>query len=312
MLIQRLIEMQMMKMAEEKADDGGAVGGAPADTDGSSDDDTEFSEIVDTIDEEDSEKATDEGGAEESEGKVEEEAGSDADDADPADEDADADDDEDADKSDEEEDEDGDDETVKEHTPEEVAAMRSEYIDQFAERFKLSEEDAEAFRTEPETVLPKMMAKVHTETVEMMTNIMRANLPQLVRQQLDYAQKSTSVEQQFYSKFADLDTPKGRKMVEQVAKTYRAANPKAKLEEAIEDIGYLAWKKMKLPMDRLGAQANDDEESFVASAKQGKDKGGYKPEKAGKVTPPERRQSSEEKSEFEDIAELFIQDDRGL
>lgn len=132
-----------------------------------------------------------------------------------------------------------------EYTREQIAKMRSDYQDELTKFYTLSPEDAERFQTEPETVLPVLAAKVHLDVLD----AVMAQLPQrvgaLIQQTTAAERREAEAEREFFAPFPDLQPYKAQ--VLQVGRMFRAANPKATKEEAIQMIGSIVRQSLGLP-----------------------------------------------------------------
>jgi len=136
-------------------------------------------------------------------------------------------------------------EEVQELTPEQIAKRQSDYQEWLNEQrkgletvYKLDDETAEQLQTEPELVLPKLLANMHL-------NLQRSlleGMQQIVPQMLEKTQKVSARERQavdtFYGAYPELK-PHHDKVLE-IGKTYRQLNPKATPQEATKAIGLLA------------------------------------------------------------------------
>jgi len=135
-------------------------------------------------------------------------------------------------------------EEAHELTPEQIAKRQSDYQEWLEEQrkgletvYKLDDETAEQLQTEPELVLPKLLANMHL-------NLQRSlleGMQQLVPQMLEKTQKVSARERQavdtFYGAYPEL-RPHHDKVLE-IGKTYRQLNPKATPQEATKAIGLL-------------------------------------------------------------------------
>ncbi len=197
-------------------------------------------------------------------------------------------------------------------TAEQMAEARNQYIDQIAEQFTISDEEADQLRTEPEKVLPKMLARVQTQALEQAVQIMRNNLPQLVGSQLTQQTTAKDIEGKFFGKYPELKSSKAQKVATQMAKAYRDANPDAPIDEVMDNVAFMSWKKLGLPMDKLSTRMSGEagDEEFASAGKPRKSKNTYTPANAGKTNSgngkPARRQAV---SEFEEIADSLLNDD---
>jgi hypothetical protein len=318
MNIFKLVNGQMILMAPEEAEDG-AAGSGPAGEDAGSESESEFEDMAESF-ESDSYDDAEEGQSDEEsdageETTVTEEESEGDDEGDSGEEESEEDADE-GESKDEESEEEGDEEEDEGEKPEpltdeQIEEYRNQYIDKMAEQFQISEEDADALRTEPEKVMPRLMAKAMTSALEQMAGVMKNNLPKLVDGQLTQQSKAKEIETKFYGKYPELNSKKALKVTEQMARAYRQANPDADLDETMDNVAFMAWKKLGLPMDKLSERMNGDQaEEFNSSQQQRTEKkGGFKPANAGKTgqgNPGAREQKPN--SEFEEIANLLQND----
>lgn len=113
--------------------------------------------------------------------------------------------------------------------------------------YALSEDDAHAMITEPEKVLPKLLAKMHLQATQSVLNSMQTVVPQIVSTTSNAAKAETEARQAFFSVNDDLAKPEYEPAVLQIAAMYRQINPTAPRAEAIQKIGELARVSLGLP-----------------------------------------------------------------
>lgn len=309
----------MAPAGDEGAEDGGA-NGAPAGEDAGSEGESEFEDMAESF-ESGSYDEVEEGEAEDESESDAESDDSQQDETDESseeteeDEDADAEADEDGtDKDDDEEDADDEEEDEGEKpeplTAEQIETARNEYIDSIAEKFAITDEEADQLRTEPEKVLPRLLAKTHTQALEQAVAIMRQNLPQLVGSQLTQQSTAKEVEGKFFGKYPELKSKKAMRTAEKMAKAYRSANPDADLDEVMDNVAFMTWKKLGLPMDKLSERMNGTQsEEINRSSQERRSKESFRPASPGKTGAENRRPASgEAESEFEEIANLMDND----
>lgn len=300
--------------APEEAENGDAAGG-PAGEEASSEGESEFESMAESFEASSYDDEVEEGGDESTEETADKETpSSKADDGESeeveTEEDA-SETDEDESKEEEETDEPEEEEAEEKPEPltsEQIEEARNQYIDQMAEQFTVSDEEADLLRTEPEKVIPKMMARAMTQALEQSVQIMRNNLPQLVGTQLTQQSKAQEIETKFFGKYPELKDKKAVKIAEGAAKAYRQSNPDASLEEVMDSVAFMTWKRLGLPMDKLAERMNDaGDEVFNKSSIPPKGKSGYAPANPGK-TGAERTASRESTSEFEELVNLMEND----
>jgi hypothetical protein len=131
-------------------------------------------------------------------------------------------------------------------TPEEIAAMRAEYVGQLTQSYQLSPEEAQMMQTQPELVIPRLAADLHVRVLDAVA----AQLPQRVYSMVNQVITAQKIEQdaenEFFKGFEDLR--EHRAAVLQVGKLYRAANPTASKETAIKVIGDFVRTSLNLPI----------------------------------------------------------------
>lgn len=302
------------------AESEGASEGAPAGKDAGSKDATDYAEIADSFESDESvsegeqgesQETSEDTDAEEETFESEEESGDEVetDTEDTSEEEEETD-------SEEEKEEEGQEDDEEEEQPEQLTdeqrqELRQNYMDSYAEKFQFSDDEIDQLRTEPEKALPKMLAKVHTETMEYAIKMMQANLPGMVRTQMQQAEVGQKAGEKFFSKFPELKEKKAVKEAEKIAKIYREQYPDADQDEIIEQVGFMTWKKMGLPMEklaeRMGMGSRVTEEVDIPE-RSGKQKSGFKPENPGRQNPkPPAPQKTP--NFYEDFAEGFLEDD---
>lgn len=129
--------------------------------------------------------------------------------------------------------------------PADIAALRQNYFNELSQYYALAPEDAQRLQTEPELVLPTLAAKVHLEVLD----AVMAQLPQRMTMMMTHYTESTrreqAAEEEFFAPFPDLKAHKDA--VLRVGQMYRAANPKATKEQAIQAIGNFVRQSLGLP-----------------------------------------------------------------
>jgi len=126
-----------------------------------------------------------------------------------------------------------------------IATLRQNYFNDLSQYYTLTPEDAQRLQTEPELVLPTLAAKVHLEVLD----AVMAQLPQRMTMMMTHYTESTkreqAAEEAFFAPFPDLKEHK--EAVLRVGQMYRAANPKATKEQAIQAIGNFVRQSLGLP-----------------------------------------------------------------
>lgn len=114
--------------------------------------------------------------------------------------------------------------------------------------YGLTEAEAEALATEPELVLPKMLAKQHLRMTKSILASVQSVLPQMMHASTQSATVETAARSQFFSVNRDLANPEYESAILQIGKMYRQVNPKASAEVAVQKIGEMVRLSLGLPM----------------------------------------------------------------
>lgn len=134
-------------------------------------------------------------------------------------------------------------EPVKLPTKEELEGMydkfREDSLPHLEKLYEMDEETATAFDENPREVLPKIAAKLHFDAMMSTYNAVTAAMPSLVGQVVKAMETANSAETAFYDAWPDLKGVKPE-IVQTAVRSYRQANPTAKLETVISNAGRLA------------------------------------------------------------------------
>lgn len=124
-------------------------------------------------------------------------------------------------------------------SPEDYAAWRESRLTQLESVYALDQEAANAMLTEPETVLPKLAAKVHMEVLENSMRAMQAMVPVMMQQIQHHTATESRAKSLFTSVNPDLADPRYEPAIMQLGSVYRNVNREASPEEAARAIGNL-------------------------------------------------------------------------
>jgi hypothetical protein len=128
-----------------------------------------------------------------------------------------------------------------------------EYRARLQERYKLPDEVAVKMQTEPEVVLPELLAQVHMQVMQETVQEMMKVLPSIMHNTQASQQAEAKADETFFSAWPGL---KGHKQqVLQVGALFRAANPKATTDEAVERIGQMTALAMGLDVAAVKGNA---------------------------------------------------------
>ena len=122
---------------------------------------------------------------------------------------------------------------------------------QLTEQYALSPDDALAFQTAPETVLPKLAANMHVQIMReaygQMQQMMQA-VPALIKQHLESEQQERSAEERVFGEWPGLKEHKAV-MLKNVILARQAQGPQATAEQVLEAAGVLT--AMSLGLDPM-------------------------------------------------------------
>lgn len=124
-------------------------------------------------------------------------------------------------------------------SPEEYQTWRTNRLTQLEQNYALDPESATALLTEPETVLPKLAAKVHMEVLENSMRAMQAMVPVMMQQVSHYNEVNSRAKNLFTSVNPDLADPRLESTILELGTVYRNVNKTAPPEQAARDIGNL-------------------------------------------------------------------------
>lgn len=131
--------------------------------------------------------------------------------------------------------------------PPDLAAEEARIREDLEKVYGLSEEEALAFQTEPELVLPKMAANLHMQITRDVLAGIQAIMPQLIQN----VQHNSAAEMQardiFYGVNPDLRDPKLEDAVIQCGKLFRQVNPEAPVDVAAKRIGDMVRQALGMP-----------------------------------------------------------------
>lgn len=105
--------------------------------------------------------------------------------------------------------------------------------------YSINDEDAAKLLTEPETVLPRMAARMHMEVMENAMRAVQAMIPQMMRQVQNTERVENSAKNLFAEKNPDLVDPKLEPVILELGMVYRRVNPSTPADVAAVAIGNL-------------------------------------------------------------------------
>jgi len=119
------------------------------------------------------------------------------------------------------------------------AETRSAAIDQLAESYKLSDEEATGFLTKPEEVVPKFAARLFMDVYDaVVTNLMQ-NMPDVVNNINKQTETQNAAETAFYSAnpLLDMSNAQHKQLVNTYGQTYMNVNKEATAADFQRDVG---------------------------------------------------------------------------
>lgn len=132
-------------------------------------------------------------------------------------------------------------------TPQQIAERKADELAKLEQLYALSEEDSAGMFTEPDKVLPKLLARMHQQATVSVLDSMQTAVPQIVQSNSEATRVETEARQAFFSVNDDLAKPEFEAAVLQIGAMYRQVNPNAPKAEAIQKIGELARVALNLP-----------------------------------------------------------------
>lgn len=140
-----------------------------------------------------------------------------------------------------------------------LAKERSDAIAELTKHYEIPEADQAVLVTEPEKVLPRILAEHHAKVVEHAMRVVQSQLPQWLEAMQNQAATARSYSDKFFSEWPELNKPEYHGTVARVLQGYRAANPEAKPEDVIREGGVTAIVALRLPIpDRVARMHNAD------------------------------------------------------
>lgn len=114
---------------------------------------------------------------------------------------------------------------------------RKEQVEKLAGVYKLSDEMASQLLTEPEVVLPQVLAGLHMSVLETVMNSVTKVIPSMVKEVGVVESREGEARNLFFSANADLKDAKFEPAIMEFGQMYRKVNPNASPEEAAKVIG---------------------------------------------------------------------------
>src|SRR6478736_5880733 len=130
------------------------------------------------------------------------------------------------------------------------APSRDQAVASIAQQLAITnEDDIMQLRTEPEKVIPKLLANLFYDIHGTLTRQFQESLPNMLQSVSQRAQADLQAEQAFYEQWPALK--EHNKLVLDTAKLYMKMNPTADKTVAMQEIGAMAMLKAKIPFDTV-------------------------------------------------------------
>ena len=114
--------------------------------------------------------------------------------------------------------------------------------------YALSDDDKNALIAEPDTVIPRLAARMHVRMQLQTAQQLAQVLPQMIQQQIQQATKVQSLEQSFFDSYPELKKPEYRNTVAQSLAMIRQVNPQATRDDVMRDGAALAAVRLKIKL----------------------------------------------------------------
>lgn len=141
----------------------------------------------------------------------------------------------------------------------ERVAAREKLVGDLATRYSVPEADISELVTNPEKVLPKMMAHLHANVMDNVQAYIAQNFHRWTEVHQTVAKTNSEAADSFFKEWPELKDKAHGPTVVRVLTAYRQANPQAKAEEVIREGGLQALVALRLPLPArlLGPGANN-------------------------------------------------------
>lgn len=203
-------------------------------------------------------------------------------------------------------------ETPAQKSPQELEAdarAAAERVEgELTEYYKIPDEMAEQLRTEPEVALPKLAAKLHQTVLGNVLMQVNAMLPRAMMEFSQVQRAETEAKSVFYERWPGLKDYEPQ--VLQAGRMFKAMNPQATREQALEGVGAMVYAAMGMQVPGASASA------VVPAAAAGTTptaaapaRAAFRPAAPGGGTPAGAPPRSG--NEYERIAEEFLEEDQG-
>lgn len=136
--------------------------------------------------------------------------------------------------------------------PFDMKKWEEDSVAQLQELYKLSEEDTRSLLTEPETVLPRLLAEAHMQMTKSVLESVQGIIPNVMETTQVASKAETEARNAFFSVNKDLAKPEYEEAILAAGSVFRKLNPLVPRDEAVRRIGEMARVSLGLPL--LSAQ----------------------------------------------------------
>ena len=130
----------------------------------------------------------------------------------------------------------------------EATAARTKALETLATQYAIAEEDQSALISEPEKVLPKILAQAHARIMDNVQAYVNSVLPNMVRGLRTQDEQVAEGTKKFFGEWPELNKPEHMGAVARILQGYRQANPQAKPEDVIREGGIAALVALRIPI----------------------------------------------------------------
>lgn len=127
------------------------------------------------------------------------------------------------------------------------AAEDARILGDLEKAYSMTEEDALAFQTEPELVLPKLAAKLHMDIAKDVMNGLKSVMPEMIQQLSLRTAAEEKAKNTFYEANPDLNDPKLVPYIMQCGQLFRSVNKDAPADQAVVLIGNMVRQALGMP-----------------------------------------------------------------
>jgi len=201
-------------------------------------------------------------------------------------------------------------EVVAQPTPEErtaaIAEAREKALVEVEQQFQLTEDEADDLVSDPNSVLPKMMAKVYLDLFTSVMQGMQQQLPNMITNVVKSEEQVVARKTAFYDAWPQLNKAEHLETIRRVGATYAQMNPKATQEDFIKEVGAQAWVALRLPLNELlqHTQAAPVVEPVIPVTT-----GNRTPAGPGSASVKNTQPTPKQKNEFEILADELLEED---